>query len=269
MRVLRFLRSGSAAAVAHKEDETDGLGAFSSESKTAARADADAGRGGRGAPRWLMAALMAALIIEAIPAGLFLSSRLFSEADPAVAPPSSPMFAPMIAGAPPCEPPAMAFANMDSTPAAPPAAAAPVVTSRALAGTLAVMAPVPMRVYEDGRLVGTTEAETIMLPVGTHDLEFVNDSVGYRTRRIVEVRAGRTSEIELEPPMGTIHVNALPWAEVWIDNQRVGETPIGNLRTRIGHRQVVFRHPQLGERRATVLVTLTAPARISMDLRSK
>lgn len=268
MRVLRFLRSGSAAAVAHEEREGDGLDAFSSESKPAGQADAAATPGASSAPRWLIGALVAALVIEAIPAGLWIHSRLFAEAAPAVAPPSSPVFESTMAGAPPCEPPSMAFADTNAAPAPRPAAAA-AATPRALAGTLSVIAPVPMRVYEDGRLVGTTEAETIMLPVGTRDLEFVNESVGYRTRRSVEIRAGRTSELELEAPMGTIHINALPWAEVWIDDQRVGETPIGNLRTRIGNRQVVFRHPQLGERRATVLVTLTAPARISMDMRSR
>jgi hypothetical protein len=138
-----------------------------------------------------------------------------------------------------------------------------------LAGLIAVTAPVPLRVYERGRLVGTTEAETLMLAAGSHDLEFVNENVGYRVRRAVTVRAGVTSPIQLEAPKGTLHVNAIPWAEVWIDNERIGETPIGNLQTRIGTRQVVFRHPELGERRATVLVTLTTPARISMDLRNK
>jgi hypothetical protein len=37
----------------------------------------------------------------------------------------------------------------------------------------------------------------------------------------------------------------------------------------IGSRELIFRHPDLGERRATVLVTLKEPARISMDLRKK
>jgi hypothetical protein len=64
-------------------------------------------------------------------------------------------------------------------------------------------------------------------------------------------------------------VNALPWAEVWLDNRRIGETPIGNLQTGIGVHEVLFRHPELGERKTTVLVTLKGPARVSMDLREK
>ena len=126
-----------------------------------------------------------------------------------------------------------------------------------------------MKIYERGRLLGTTEAASTMVGAGVHDLEFVNESVGFRVRRMVSVQAGQTTSIRLDAPAGTLNVNAVPWAEVWIDNERVGETPIGNLRTTIGQHEVTFRHPEFGERRTTVLVTLTGPARISMDMRSK
>jgi hypothetical protein len=149
--------------------------------------------------------------------------------------------------------------------AAPAAAVAP----QLLAGRLAVTAPVPLRLYESGRLVGTTEAESTMLPQGTHQLEFVNEAVGFRARRTVSIKPGATSSVKLDAPPGTLHVNAVPWAEVWIDGERIGDTPIGNLQTKIGSREIVFRHPELGERRTTVTVTLKEPARISMDLRKQ
>ena len=138
-----------------------------------------------------------------------------------------------------------------------------------LAGLIAVTAPIPLHVFSNGRLIGTSEAETIMLPVGTHELDLVNETVGYRVRRKVTVEAGRTSSLRLEAPMGRLRVNALPWAEVWIDGQRIGETPIGDVQASIGTREVVFRHPELGERRTTVLVTLKEPVRVSMDLRTR
>ena len=133
------------------------------------------------------------------------------------------------------------------------------------AGSVSVVAPVPMQVYAKGRLIGTTKAKTITLPVGNHDLDFVSEDVGYRAKRSVAVHAAQTIQVRLEAPMGMLSVNATPWAEVWIDNQRIGETPIGNFRAAIGQREVLFRHPKFGERRATVLVTLKQPARISMD----
>jgi hypothetical protein len=135
------------------------------------------------------------------------------------------------------------------------------------AGLLSVDAPVPMQVRRRGRLVGTSEVEAIMLPLGTHELEFASDVVGYRVVRTVTIEPGRTTRIRIPARSGVLHVNALPWAEVWVDGQPTGETPLGNLEAPIGTREIVFRHPELGERRQTVLVTLLAPARVSVDLR--
>jgi serine/threonine-protein kinase len=68
-------------------------------------------------------------------------------------------------------------------------------------------------------------------------------------------------------PQGVINVNAAPWAEVFIDGRKVGETPIGNLAVSIGPHELVFRHPQLGEKRQAVSVTLNAPVRVSVDMK--
>ena len=57
--------------------------------------------------------------------------------------------------------------------------------------------------------------------------------------------------------------------QVLIDGEKVGETPIGNVQLAIGPHEVTFRHPELGEQRTTVTVTLNAPARVSADLRRK
>jgi hypothetical protein len=255
-----------------------GLDEFSSELNPPARADAPTPQPRRGA-RVAIGILVAAVLLEAVPAALWLQEHFRlpgAAADNAGGPALASLAPPPIAIAvPPCEVTPLSDPSARVAPATAGGTRAETATTAAasargmLAGVIAVTAPVAMRVYEHGRFVGTTEAERMMLPAGTHDLEFVNDSVGYRSRRVVTVRAGVTSPIQLEPPMGTLHVNAVPWAEVWIDDKRVGETPIGNLQTRIGSRQVVFRHPELGERRATVLVTLIGPARISMDLRAK
>jgi len=37
----------------------------------------------------------------------------------------------------------------------------------------------------------------------------------------------------------------------------------------IGTHEIVFRHPDLGERRTTTTVTTGAPTRVSMDMRAK
>ena len=67
-------------------------------------------------------------------------------------------------------------------------------------------------------------------------------------------------------PRGTVNLNASPWAEVWIDGRKVGDTPIANLQLPLGIREVIFRHPQFGERRVTVTVKGDAPAAVSVDM---
>jgi hypothetical protein len=56
-----------------------------------------------------------------------------------------------------------------------------------------------------------------------------------------------------------------PWAEVWVGDQRLGETPLGNVSLPVGRHEVVFRHPQLGERRQPLVVKANTPARVVAD----
>jgi hypothetical protein len=83
------------------------------------------------------------------------------------------------------------------------------------------------------------------------------------------VTPGQTSAIPVELPRAALSINAVPWAEVFIDGTRVGETPIGNLAQTLGPHEIVFRHPQLGERRLNTLVTMKENNRISMDMRQR
>jgi hypothetical protein len=138
-----------------------------------------------------------------------------------------------------------------------------------VSGWISVSAPVEMQIYEDGQLLGTTRSERLMVSAGRHQLEMANDALGFRVSRAVQVTAGRVSPLRLELPQGTMSFNAQPWAEVWLDGRPLGETPIGNVKAPIGEHDVVFRHPQLGEQRQTVVVTLAAPARVSADLRKR
>jgi hypothetical protein len=56
------------------------------------------------------------------------------------------------------------------------------------------------------------------------------------------------------PPTGRLHINASPWAEVWVDDEYAGETPLGNVQVNEGTHRIRFRHPTLGERTITTTV---------------
>jgi hypothetical protein len=138
-----------------------------------------------------------------------------------------------------------------------------------VSGWIGVAAPAEVQLYENGRLLGSSRTDRIMALAGKHDLEIANDALGFRVTRSVTVTPGRVTTLALDWPAGSMALNALPWADVWIDGQRIGETPVGNLTLPIGPHEVVFRHPELGEQRFDAIVTLKGPARLSADLRKK
>lgn len=154
----------------------------------------------------------------------------------------------------------------------PPRPAAPTAAKPAPAGALSgwvrVDVPVPMRITEDGRLLGTTDVDRLMLPTGDHMLDMRNDELGFATRQMVTIKAGETAILPVRLPSASISINAKPWAEAWVDGERVGDTPIGTLMRTVGRHEVVLRHPELGERRVPVLVTMMQPARVSVDFKA-
>ena len=143
---------------------------------------------------------------------------------------------------------------------------APVAAAGA-GGWLAIQAPVDMDILEDGRVLGSTRMERLMLPVGSHRIELANAALEFTTTRTVQVAAGRTASVVIQLPSGKLAVNAVPWADVSMDGASLGTTPIGELTVPIGTHELVFRHPQLGERRQTVTVKAQTPTRIGVDLR--
>ena len=158
-------------------------------------------------------------------------------------------------------------------PPPPPPKPAPAVAAKpappgSLSGWLRVEAPVAMRISEDGRLLGTTDVDRLMLPTGDHVLDLRSDELQFATRLMVTIKAGETSALPVRLPSASISINAKPWAEAWVDGERVGDTPIGTLMRTIGRHEVVLRHPELGERRVPVLVTLAQPARVIVDFKA-
>jgi len=139
----------------------------------------------------------------------------------------------------------------------------------AAAGWISVNAPAEVQIYENQRLLGTSAVDRIMVPAGRHELEIANDALGYRERVTVQVDAGEVTVPTLAWPKGTLAINAAPWAHVFVDEEGVGETPIGGLSLPIGTHDVVVRHPQLGERRSSVTVKVGQPARVGIDLRAQ
>jgi len=140
------------------------------------------------------------------------------------------------------------------------------VSAGPVGGWLTIAAPFEVEVVEKEDVIGTSGTTRIMLAAGHHDVELANRTLGYREARKIEVTAGKTTAIRVEPPKAPVSVNARPWAEIMLDGNSVGETPLANLLVSLGPHEIVFRHPQLAERKQTVVVTAKGPNRITADL---
>jgi hypothetical protein len=106
-----------------------------------------------------------------------------------------------------------------------------------------------------------------MLPAGRHDLVLSNPAFEFEATLSVQVAAGKTATPTVTIPTGSLSINATPWADVQLDGQAVGTTPLANLSVPVGTHEIVFRHPQLGERRQTVTVKARTPVRVGISFR--
>jgi hypothetical protein len=137
------------------------------------------------------------------------------------------------------------------------------------AGWLTVQTPLPLQILEGGRLLGVTETERLMLPAGEHQLTFTDERTGFQVARSVRIEPGGHATVAIQVPRAPVNVNAIPWADVWTANERLGETPIGNLMLPLGPQQLELRHPELGTKRVSLLVSLNGQNRVSVNMREK
>jgi hypothetical protein len=131
-------------------------------------------------------------------------------------------------------------------------------------GWIAVFSPVTLDIAENGRAIGTTEQGRLMLSPGLHQLTLSNRELGYKSVQVVDIEPGEERSISVQPT-GELNANAVPWAEVWMNDKKVGETPVAGLQVPLGTHEIVFKNPQFPERRVTVTVTAKAPVAASVD----
>jgi len=80
------------------------------------------------------------------------------------------------------------------------------------------------------------------------------------------VLPGRTVRVAIALPEGNLSINATPWADVTVDGRGLGETPIANVTLRAGSHELVFKHPQHGELKQTVVVKAGETGRVTVNM---
>jgi hypothetical protein len=131
-------------------------------------------------------------------------------------------------------------------------------------GWIAVFSPIPLDIEENGRAIGSSEQGRLMLSPGRHQLKLTNAELGYSSVRTVDIEPGEEHPVSVQPT-GELSANAVPWAEVWMNGKKIGETPIAGIVVPLGTHEVIFKNPQFPERRVSVTVTASAPVTTSVD----
>lgn len=221
------------------------------------------------ATRWASVALAVLAVVE----GVYISRLLSTPAAPAavetprvITPPASRPEIQPIQQAPAVAPPPVVVSTGAASPKLPEIRALQPPGEAVRTGGLRVAAPIELHVLEGERVIGSTTDGPIIAAAGPHEFDFVNSAIGFRVRQKVDVKAGQITTFNVAVPNGILNINAQPWAAVWIDGNAVGETPLGNLSVLPGEHEIVFRHPQLGERREKANVRPGVETRVAVNL---
>jgi hypothetical protein len=131
-------------------------------------------------------------------------------------------------------------------------------------GWVHVSAPIEVTVSEGGRALRLDDRNLILLSPGPHDLQVDNGPLGYRDTQRVDVKPGETTRISIVPPPSKLTVTSTLPAEVLIDGERVGETPLTDHPVALGTRDIVVRNAPGTERLVTITVTVK-PVQVDID----
>jgi hypothetical protein len=224
----------------------------------------------RGVPpsavRWATIVMCGVAVAEAVIIAQLLLARSNAaavEARAAVPPPSVEVVP--IQPPPPAAPP-IAVTTTAADAKIPEIRAAAPVAAVVRTGAFRVSASIELHVLDGERVIGSSVDGPIIAAAGRHEFEFVNSALGYRARHVVDVKAGQVTPLLVPVPNGNLNVNAQPWAAVWLDGTSIGETPLGNLSVVPGEHEILFRHPQLGERRERMIVRAGVETRVAVNL---
>jgi hypothetical protein len=76
-----------------------------------------------------------------------------------------------------------------------------------------------------------------------------------------------TARVPVERPMGTLSVNASPWATVHVNGKLAGTTPILRFPVRAGRASVTIENPKLGRKQVDVKIEPKKDTPLIVDLR--
>jgi PEGA domain len=135
------------------------------------------------------------------------------------------------------------------------------------AGFLSVSSRIPLEIYDGDRKIGTSDEGHILLAPGQYKVRLVNTHYGYREEAEFAIKPGEISTHTVTLPQGSLRVTTDLGAEIYVEGEHVGTAPVAAIQLPIGTREVLVRHPQLGERRQSVDIILGQPVDLTVILK--
>jgi serine/threonine-protein kinase len=120
-------------------------------------------------------------------------------------------------------------------------------------GFVTVEANVPGKVFVDGVAAGPAPVSRFAVSPGTHELRFEGAAPGVARTTRVEVKAGEETKVPWTFGKGRLKIDADPWADVWLDGVKIGQTPLGSVEVAEGRHTLRLVNPD-GEKTLPVNV---------------
>lgn len=111
------------------------------------------------------------------------------------------------------------------------------------AARLSVTANLPAVGYLDGHRLGTLPLTRVKVPPGNHRLRVVAVGLGAAREERLVLAAGAAQSREVRFAKGKLNIDAEPWADVWVDGARMGQTPLAGREVWEGKHQVRLQGP--------------------------
>ena len=181
-------------------------------------------------------------------------------AAPAPAPTPEPARAPAPVAAAPAPTPDPAIAPDLKTPAPEPKAVTthvprasshpePEAAAPSDEALISVTCDPPVKVFVDRTVLGPTPLNNAQAPLGNHTLKLVNGDLGINKQIPMEFTAGKAKKLTFKLSKGKVRFVVTPWADVTVDGNRLGTTPLPETELYEGTHWVELNNDKLGKQK--------------------
>ncbi len=109
-------------------------------------------------------------------------------------------------------------------------------------------------VYIDGKKIGFTPIKPQRLIVGSHKLKVRSDGFQDITEEIRVSEGENKFPITLKSKFGYLKIVCKPWANAYLDGQKIGITPMKKQKIQIGKHILVLKNPKCKSYKETIIV---------------